>query len=368
MPPNKAAWLTASKAKPLEVKDAPYTAAEADQIVIQNHAVAINLIDWKKQDGGDMVFPWIKHPFILGSDVAGEVIEVGNSLSRFTIGDRVVGFALGQSKSVNNHAQSGFQTYTVLLDHMASPIPNSMSYEQASVLPMGVSTAAGGLFGKDSLALQLPSLSPKPTGKTVLIWGGSTSVGSNAIQLAVAAGYEVITTASPKNFDYVRKLGASQAFDYKSKTVVADIIRAFQGRIIAGALSIGTGAADACFDVLNKCEGDKILSMATYPVPDIFPKYFTIPRVIYAYGTGLLSIWFKSRTRGIRATLLDLSSLSNDGVGKAVYQDFLSKALMNGTYLAVPEPHVIGTGLENIQGAFEIHKNGVSAKKIVVSL
>jgi NADPH:quinone reductase-like Zn-dependent oxidoreductase len=45
---------------------------------------------------------------------------------------------------------------------------------------------------------------PKPTGKTLLVWGGSTSVGSNAIQLGVAAGYEVVTTASPKNFDYVR--------------------------------------------------------------------------------------------------------------------------------------------------------------------
>ncbi len=46
----------------------------------------------------------------------------------------------------------------------------------------------------------------------------STSVGSNAIQLAVAAGYEVITTSSPRNFDYVKKLGASQVFDYNSKT------------------------------------------------------------------------------------------------------------------------------------------------------
>jgi NADPH:quinone reductase-like Zn-dependent oxidoreductase len=72
-----------------------------------------------------------------------------------------------------------------------------------------MSTAACGLFQEDHLALQRSSALPKPTSKTLLVWGGSTSVGSNAIQLAVAAGYEVFTTASPKNFDYVKKLGAA---------------------------------------------------------------------------------------------------------------------------------------------------------------
>lgn len=64
------------------------------------------------------------------------------------------------------------------------------------------------------------------TGQTVVVWGGSTSVGSNAVQLAVAAGYEVVTTASPRNFDHVRALGASAVFDYNSSTVVQDIIGA----------------------------------------------------------------------------------------------------------------------------------------------
>ncbi|TAQ89425.1 hypothetical protein B7494_g2244 [Chlorociboria aeruginascens] len=61
-------------------------------------------------------------------------------------------------------------------------------------------------------------LDNKPTGKTVLIWGGSGSVGVNVIQLAVAAGYEVIATASPANFDYLKELGASEVLDYHSKT------------------------------------------------------------------------------------------------------------------------------------------------------
>jgi NADPH:quinone reductase-like Zn-dependent oxidoreductase len=71
-------------------------------------------------------------------------------------------------------------------------------------------------------------------------------MGSNAIQLAVAAGYDVITTASPRNFEYVQRLGARQAFDYRSSTVVADIIAALRRRRLAGAIAIGTGSAAPC--------------------------------------------------------------------------------------------------------------------------
>ncbi|WP_040445621.1 zinc-binding dehydrogenase [Ktedonobacter racemifer] len=107
------------------------------------------------------------------------------------------------------------------------------SQENAAVLPLALSTAACGLFQKDHLALQYPCSAPNPTGMTLSHLGGSTSVGSNAIQLAAAVGYEVITTASPRNFNYIKKLGASQVFDHNDKTVVEDIIEAFKGKTIA---------------------------------------------------------------------------------------------------------------------------------------
>ena len=185
---------------------------------------------------------------MVGSDVAGEVVEVGGGVTRFRVGDRVVGFAAGSDKQRNRAAEGAFQDYVVLLAHMASPIPDAMAFEDAAVLPLGLSTAACGLFQKDFLAMNAPSAAPRPTGKTLLVWGGSTSVGSNAIQLAVAAGYDVITTASPRNFDYVKRLGAREAFDYRSKTVVADIVARLRGREVAGALAIGAGSAAACID------------------------------------------------------------------------------------------------------------------------
>ena len=214
-PANSAAWLTAPHAQ-LEIKDAPYTRPGDDQIVVRGHAVAVNPQDWITQVAANLTYRWLTYPTVLGSDVAGEVVEVGKDVTRFAVGDRVIGHAVGTDKDTNHASEGTFQRYAVVLERLASPIPDSLSYENASVLPLALSTAACGLFQEDYLGLRLPSADPTPTGETVLVWGGSTSAGSNAIQLAVAAGYEVITTASPRNFAFVKELGASEAFDYNS--------------------------------------------------------------------------------------------------------------------------------------------------------
>jgi NADPH:quinone reductase-like Zn-dependent oxidoreductase len=212
-----------------------------------------------------------------------------------------VGQACAIDQAFNDSAKGAFQLYTVLVDHMTSPIPPTMSFEQAAVLPLAISTASCGLFLKDQLALQLPTEPrAKPTGKAVLIWGGATSVGCNAIQLAVAAGYEVITTSSPSNFELMKRLGASQVFDYNSKTVVPDIIHAFRGKTTAGALAMGTGSAEACLDILHQCQGDKFLSMATFPVPKPPPQMFVLPRMMLYVLSKKLEYWIKSKLRGVR--------------------------------------------------------------------
>ena len=90
MPSNTAAWINAKHAK-LEVGPAPYTPPGADQIVIRNRAVAINPLDWIIQVEGNLTYGWLKYPTVLGSDVAGEVVEVGSAVTRFQVGDRVLG-------------------------------------------------------------------------------------------------------------------------------------------------------------------------------------------------------------------------------------------------------------------------------------
>ncbi|TGO21453.1 hypothetical protein BPAE_0218g00050 [Botrytis paeoniae] len=365
-PSNSALWLELSGK--LEVRSAPYTLPLKNEILVKNRAIAVNPVDWIKQDMGSFMFPWVKYPCILGCDVSGEVVEIGPEVTRFKVGDRVAGMAMGLTESSNVLTESGFQLYTILLDNMTSHIPHTLSYEQACVIPLALSSAAAGLFQKDQLALELPSLSPKSMGETVLIWGGSTSVGVNAIQLAVAAGYEVFSTSSPRNFDLLKKLGASQVFDYNSKTTIPDIINAFKGKTTAGAMSIGQGAADACMDILNKCKGRKFLSMLTYPVPFPPPKRFILPKVICTFVPWIISNQIKKMVRGIDNAFVESSTVAMNGVGKEIFGDFLSEALEKGVFVAAPEAMVVGNGLGSVEKGIEIQRKGVSARKVVISL
>jgi Zn-dependent alcohol dehydrogenase len=308
-----------------------------------------------------MAFSWIKYPFVFGYDVAGEVVQVGSKIVRFKVGDRVLGQAHSTDKKINSAAYGAFQLYPILFERTTSPIPDTLSFESASVMPLGFTTAAAGLFEKDQLGLQYPQLDPKPTGKTVLVWGGSTSVGCNAIQLAVAAGYSVISTSSPKNFDLLRSLGASEVFDYNDPSVVDKIVRAMEGRICAGAISIGENAIFHCLDILGSCEGDKHIAMATYPIP-AQPKRFVALQIGWSFATSMISITIKSKLRSIKTSFV-YGSVAHSPVGEAVYANFLLQALATGRFRAAPEPLIAGEGLESIQRALDIQKKGVSARK-----
>ncbi len=372
MPPDTAAWINAKRAR-LEVGPAPYTPPGDDQIVVRNHAVAINPLDWIIQVAGNLTYRWLKYPTVLGTDVAGEVVEAGQAVTRFRVGDRVLGHAVGSDKDSNRAAEGAFQQYTVVLERLAAPIPDAMAFEDAAVLPLAISTAACGLFQKDQLGLRHPSLDPAPTGETVLVWGGSTSVGSNAIQLAVAAGYEVITTASPHNFEYVRSLGAAQVFDYSSPSVVPDIIAAFRNRRLAGAIAIGTTSADSCVRIVGACPGRKFVSVASPAVSlavlaDSDGGRFVLPRLIAAFVSAGLALQVRSRTRGIGTKFIFGTTLKGNEVGPAIYRDFLPAALADGSYVAAPRPSVAGHGLGDIQQAMDLQLKGISAAKLVVAL
>ncbi len=371
-PTNTATWLIAHQAD-LQIKPAPYTLPSENEIVVKNHAVAINPVDWMTQLAGNVLFSWMKRPFILGSDLAGEVVAVGSAITRFKPGDRVLAHAVGTDKKRNRSAEGAFQAYTVVLAHMAAPIPDSLPFESAAVLPLALSTAACGLFQTDQLALQHPSLSVTPTGKTLLVWGGSTSVGSNAIQLAVAAGYEVITTASTKNFNYVRELGASQVFDYNSPTVVPDIIDAFRGKTLAGALAIGNSAAEDCLAIVSACKGNRFVSIATFPLAfEGLTKGKSVGLHLLRQAPRLLRfvglMAFNSLTKRVRTNSIFGTTLMDNEVSELIYKDFLPKALAEGRYRALPAPYLIGKGLSYVQAGLERQRKGVSVQKVVISL
>jgi NADPH:quinone reductase-like Zn-dependent oxidoreductase len=374
VPKNEAAWLVA-KQDALQVGEAPYPEPGAGEVVVRNHAVAVNPVDWLLPYLGPIrMFPWIKRPFILGSDLAGEVVAVGDGVTAVEVGDRVLAMAAGACQSRNRAAEGAFQAYTIVLPRLTTVIPDHLSYADAAVVPLGLTTAACGLFQSDLLALELPSANPTPRDQWVIICGGATSVGANAVQLAVAAGYSVITTASPKNFDFVTALGAARVFDYRSKTLVADVIEALRGKDVVGALSIGAGSALDCLDILPHCQGRKFIANCSSDVS--FDAVATgrritlgaILKVLPARMRANARTRAKSRRHGVTVKFYDASSVVDNAIGPAIYRDFLGPALAEGRFRPAPPPRIVGHGLEAIQTAFDLQRAGVSAAKIVVGL
>ncbi|GIJ92500.1 hypothetical protein Asppvi_001778 [Aspergillus pseudoviridinutans] len=379
-PKNQAAWIPAKKVRPFKVGDAPYTAPGPGQVVVKNTAVAINPFDWVLQFIGPAIAGYIKYPFIFGTDVAGEVVEVGPDVQRFRVGDRVFGSATAVAKEVNRPAEGAFQLYTVMRQHMLAPTPSHITDEEACVLGLGLGTAAWGLFHPDYLGLDMPQI-PPPTDvvgksglpRTVIITGGASSVGSNAVQLAVSAGYQVLSTSSPKNFDYVKGLGATHVFDYRSRTLVKDLLVALRGRELVGAYTIGGGAVEACTAVMRHHDVHltrKFIAAAGAIIPAEKLATFVGKGT---YLIGMMGGMIKSKGRRLR-TGVEAKFILVDGlvdpksVVSRIYKEFLPQALEQHQFVPAPPPHVVGKGLNKIQEALDLQRRGVSGKKLVVTL
>ena len=229
--------------------------------------------------------------------------------------------------------------------HAVAELPHGISLQQGVVLPLGISTAAAGLYQKDYLALPLPSFEKKDHGRIVLIWGGSSSVGSCAIQLTVASGAEVYTTASSSNFDYCRKLGASKLFDYHDSDVEDQIVSALRGKTLAGVYhAVGSnGAVESCAKIADRSQG-KAIVVTVRGVPD----------------KGIPS---SVRVKSISSS--DIFKAGSD-IGPHIWRQFLPKALAKGVIVPKPDPLVVGSGLRSVQHGLDKQKAGVSAAKIVV--
>lgn len=165
-----------------------------------------------------------------------------------------------------------FQLYSIAQVKNVARIPDSLSFEQASVLPLAVSTAAAALYQKSHLGLPYPAKDAKPLNKTILIWGGSSSVGALAIQLARASGLTVFATASSHNHSLVKSLGAKEAFDYTQSDVIDKIAAALKGIDFVG-----------IFDAVSSKEsftlgGELLTKLGGGPLVDTHRAHgFTVP-------------------------------------------------------------------------------------------
>lgn len=345
---NSALWLL-SPSGPFEVRAADRPIPGPDHIVVRVRALAVNPIDAITGPLRRLVTPWIRYPTVIGSDIAGEIVEVGAGVRRFTPGDRVVGFAAGQERRHNHPEEGGFQTYVTVLARVCAVLPDDVTFEQAAVLPLALLTAAAGLYEADQLALPLPTLTGPPREEIVLVWGASTSVGCNAVQLARASGYAVIATAGRQNHDLVRSLGAEKVFDYRDADVDQQIEKALKHRSLAGSIAIGRGSLSHTLRIARRTTGAKRIASA-YPDP--------VTRVRSRLA----------RTQGIRISSIWGGTPVDSPVGPAIFEEFLPRALADGRFLPAPDPRVFGVGLMQVPGALAALRGGVSATKIVVSI
>ncbi|MEU5995200.1 zinc-binding alcohol dehydrogenase family protein [Spirillospora sp. NPDC047418] len=345
---NIALWLPKRGGR-FEVGPAPYTPPAAGEVVVRVRAVAVNPIDGIPGLLYRVALPWLTFPAVIGSDVAGEIVEVGAGVTRLRPGDRVLGHAFGVEKSQNRAAEGAFQHYVVLMQHMVSAIPDSLPFEQAAVLPLTLSTAATGMFQQDHLGLALPGADPAERTETVLVWGGSTCVGSNAIQLARNAGYRVVATASPHNFDYLRSLGAAETVDRRSRGAVEEIVDRIGDSPLAGTLAIGTGSLAPAVKIASRTSGSERVASS---------RPGTVTRL---RGP-------RARRPGVRVSGIWGGTLKDNEVGPAIYTGFLPAALATGAYRAAPDATVVGHGLDRIPDALRQLRDGVSAKKLVVTV
>ncbi|WP_119287506.1 NADP-dependent oxidoreductase [Streptomyces sp. YIM 130001] len=166
----------------LEIVELPEPHPGPGQVRIAVRAAGVSVSDWKKRKG----LMDEELPQTLGYEAAGVVDEIGEGAAEVAVGERVFGFCLDGAAQAELAVLSSY-----------APIPRSLDFAGAAALPATVETAMRAL---DQLGVE--------RGSTVLINGASGSVGSAAVQFAVARGARVIGTAGPANHDYLSSLGS----------------------------------------------------------------------------------------------------------------------------------------------------------------
>lgn len=174
------------------------------EVVVRVAYASVNPADWKCREGWLAQFFAYRFPFIVGFDAAGIVAAVGEGVTDYKIGDRVV--------TSSNQGEGEWGTYAEFVKsstYRVAKLGDGLDFKTAAAIPTAAVTSWEALFDTGGL---------KP-GQSVLINGGAGGMGSYAIQFAKHAGARVAATCGPANLDYVRSLGADLAVDYRQGKV-----------------------------------------------------------------------------------------------------------------------------------------------------
>ncbi|OMP80471.1 NADP-dependent oxidoreductase [[Flexibacter] sp. ATCC 35208] len=191
----------------LTIERIPVPLPAAGQLLIKVRAAGINPVDYKTRNGKGIAAKELALPAVLGWDIAGEVVSLGDGVSRFDRNERVFGM------SNFPHAGNAYAEYAIVQEDEFALIPASVSNEVAAATPLAALTAWEALFDHGQLA----------GGQKVLIHAAAGGVGHIAVQLAKWKGAYVVGTASQQHHGLLNELGVDLPLDYNTQdfTVIA---------------------------------------------------------------------------------------------------------------------------------------------------
>eukprot|EP00445_Apocalathium_hangoei_P071312 CAMPEP_0204133260 /NCGR_PEP_ID=MMETSP0361-20130328/14994_1 /ASSEMBLY_ACC=CAM_ASM_000343 /TAXON_ID=268821 /ORGANISM="Scrippsiella Hangoei, Strain SHTV-5" /LENGTH=398 /DNA_ID=CAMNT_0051086285 /DNA_START=50 /DNA_END=1243 /DNA_ORIENTATION=- len=182
------------------------------QVLIRVAASSINPVDYKLYSSIAMSALTMFHPKVLGFDVAGTVEAVGEGCSRLKLGDDVWA-DLGKSSLTNPIQLGAWAEYAVADESQVGLKPAGLSFAEAASLPLV------GLTDLQALRMAGAPWAGRQN-LTVVVTSGAGGTGTPALQLAKAFGAaRIVTSSSPKNFDLLKRLGATEAIDYHKGTI-----------------------------------------------------------------------------------------------------------------------------------------------------
>ncbi|WP_415911368.1 alcohol dehydrogenase catalytic domain-containing protein [Neptuniibacter sp. QD37_11] len=222
-------------------KDIPVPRPSDGEILIKVSACGLNPVDAKIRLWKSMIPASAEH-WVPGLDIAGEIVEVGDAVNDFSVGDKV----LCHGEMLKPHG--GFTEYSV---QSASTVIKHPDLEaiQAAAIPCAGWTAWRALVDKLDLTHQ----------DSLFIAGGAGGVGSYAIQIANHIGAkQIITTASAPNHDYLYNLGATHVVDYKNSDVIEEVMQITHGLGVSKGLDAVGGDNDILVANLLKFEGEMV--------------------------------------------------------------------------------------------------------------
>ncbi|GAB2298071.1 hypothetical protein Dimus_032146 [Dionaea muscipula] len=274
----------------------PVPVPNADEVLIKVEASSLNPVDWKIQKGILRPFLPSKFPFVPGTDLAGEVVQLGPGVKKFKTGEKVVALTC---------SEGALAEYAVAKENLTAARPAGVSAADAAGLPIAGLTALGTLT--DVAGIKLDGSGEK---KNVLITAGSGGVGHYAIQLAKLGNTHVTATCGTRNIDFVKSLGADEVLDYRTPEGAA--LKSPSGTKYDYVIHCAMGIPWSTFEP-NLSPNGKVIdltpsasSMWTFAVKKVtFSKKQLVPYILSSKGKTKLEYLVNLVNEGRLKTVID---------------------------------------------------------------